>query len=523
MSTSIGSTISFDTQLRNYLPNSIRDNSQLEAWIEEGDLRTKSELAADAIIKLIRILGFRKPRVILSMSGYYRIRRIIEEIRRFEGLLHYVHSRYSRKIYRDHLDHMLRTALISSYLASSINLLSEDDKEELVLAALFHDAGYPLQEAGNTLDVIGKSVRIYELLDFKTTIESIDSDTSKHVKELSTLTGISEKDLSSDLKIPRHATVGAVIFLDCCRKQVFKVDSAQRIASAICLHHSAHNSIIESYGDRNPLPFLLALGDELQDWGRPTSYPIGYRGGLSITLPKLKIKSTGNSTDFVFKYKGATFPCYDAIHSKYLNLKRIRNDGNLDIPKITLQFPLEKVSPPILLDTIGKRFFDTVKFEKKGTWTFSQELRRGDARVASIVGLTQERVRNIRTILRNLKRTDWNTKLKLSQYDKSGNFLVSMNEPTGMKFVFDINKTQIELKLIGKQSKMQSGAIIKLNDPGKTRIPPILRTVPVIINFLSYIVRNEDFFKRKRLNHKSPIFPWDYEDRLANVFWFKPL
>ena len=74
LSTSIGPTISFDTRLRDHLPNSIKDNSHLEKWVEEGDLKIKSELAADAIIELIKILGVKKPNAILSYSGYYRIK-----------------------------------------------------------------------------------------------------------------------------------------------------------------------------------------------------------------------------------------------------------------------------------------------------------------------------------------------------------------------------------------------------------------------------------------------------------------
>jgi len=365
---------------------------------------------------------------------------------------------------------------------------------------------------------------LYKLVDFNIAIETFDSNTTKHIKELSKLTGISVRDLHLDFKALHHACVAAVIFLDCSAPSVWKVGPAQRIASAICLHHSTRNTLV-NYDKENPLPLLLTLGDELQDWGRPTSYPIGYPlrrlpQGLRIAMPKLEVSTSEYSTDCILRYKSVNFPYCDAISSKYHNLKRLRFEGAF--PKITLHFPFDRVTSPITLDSIFRSFFETITFKKRGTWTFHQHHWK-DSSIASFVGLKSDDVytiRRIRMLLSSMKKSGWQSKWKLWQYQKSGNFLISMTKPIGMKIVE--KNYEYRLNLQEGQSAYKSGSIIKLNDPIHTNIPPILRTVPVIVNVLTYILRREERFKRMNPKYTTPSFPLEFEDPEADIFWFKP-
>ncbi|GAG80380.1 unnamed protein product [marine sediment metagenome] len=111
-------------------------------WIEKGETKTKSKVAGKLLFDLLE----KRVRRYLTTDGLQRIKIIMDSLHRFEGFIEQFRTGFARKIYRDHLNHMIRTTMMASYLGKLLNLPSHEIRK-LEAASLFHDAAYPVQEA----------------------------------------------------------------------------------------------------------------------------------------------------------------------------------------------------------------------------------------------------------------------------------------------------------------------------------------------------------------------------------------
>ncbi len=478
-------TVRFDEGLRSRLPKNIRNNAALGRWMDSEELGD-TEVAAQAIINMIRKLGQAKGNEILSRRGFWNLYHIIDSFSKFEGLIQHVHTKFRGKIYRDHLDHMLRTALIACQLGRNENI-SDGRMQEVILASLFHDAGYPLQEAGEILKSIEKNVRrSFKLLDFKT--EILPNTTKKKlnekiIKQLCQKTKITEKHLHAGLfEEPFHAIVGATVFLQCCKKITGR---ALRIASAICLHHSNQDTIVND--SENPLAVLLMIADELQDWGRPASYP-RFRTGLhTFPMDKLKIS---RKYKYTLRYKGEKFPCFDVIYSKYTNLKRIHFEKL--VSPIELFFPIDQEPfGSVKLSTMLQSFQESIKFEKYSTnpWKLGDGISLSDSQVARLSLMTRDRVIQVRKLLLAINPKDWDVPWYYRQYRSSSNFLITNQSFRGISVKRISNRFRIQLV----DSKNQyTGEIVSLNNPPKIRIPTVVRVFPILYRLFSFVIETQN-------------------------------
>jgi hypothetical protein len=500
-------TVRFDERLRLQLPDSIRENPLLDKWLDESRPGS-TELAADAIKSVIRILGRKRKKPILDRTGFKRISQVIDSISKFEGLIQHVRTRFRGKIYRDHLDHMLRTALIGYQLATDAGL-AEKSKEELILAAILHDAGYPLQESSDILRSIEENVRSsYSILEFEIKIRP-DNELAMHtghiIEMLSTSTGMTTAEIRAGLfDKPHHTVVGAIVFLQCCREIS---ESAVRIASAICLHHSQRRDGIRY--EKNPLAVLLTIADELQDWGRPTSYPIGYPGGLhAVSMRKLEIHEPFRC---VLRYSGESFPLFDVIYSKYMNLRRIRLKGlqlqtafHFPITHAPYNGPRLGIMMPGLCDLIE------IERHSKNPWRIVDRSSLSDKQVSRIVSMDIDRVARIRKILPKIKPSEWDIDWFYRQYRSSGNYLVTDQPFTGIST--ERTDDRLELYLNAPKSNT-SGSMIHLNNPPRMSISNVFRVLPVLIGLHPYIVES--------LGTQIAYRPGEPGSEVS-VYWFAP-
>ena len=255
-------------------------------WIEKGETKTKSKVAGKLLFDLL------EKRVIkhLTTEGLQRIRIIMDSLRRFEGFIEQFRTGFAGKIYRDHLNHMIRTTILASYLGKLLDLRSRDIRR-LEAAALFHDAAYPVQEAASIFTRVKDDLEgAYSTVNFAGLYSNIDIPLT--IDQLQERVEIPLK-LLLDKDKPNHAVIGALEFVSQCvdksngvivKKSAIPIVSSEvlDISTAICLHDSDFEQDIKFI--ENPIAGFLIIADELQDWGRPTSQP---NGDKPIPLSKI--------------------------------------------------------------------------------------------------------------------------------------------------------------------------------------------------------------------------------------------
>ncbi len=500
-------TIVFDDRLADKLPFQLGRIKPLRDWILSQDHQIRTDLAANVFSEMSN-QSCRRLRL-LSNDGYIRIHDFALNIHRFEGLIGHVRTRFRGKVYRDHLDHMLRTSMIASYLAGRIGIhrkewLSSRQRLRLVIAALFHDIGYHVQEAGKIISDIATAIgEGYSLVSFGEARGKVRAP-ARLIVQLSNSSGVETEIIEENLEKeePNHAVISALEFLKCCRQIG---EESLRIASAILLHAPEINLDI-SYSSQ-PLATLLALADEIQDWGRPIVHPDGTQ---SITLNDLQIWRGKHSESnqliaFQFQYVGNEFPLISVVQSKNMNLRRLRIPFNIE-----LRFPL-KPSQTGSIESFARPSENLVKLEKRAKnypWkvypnsTATASL--SDEQMMERTGIKAKSILiAARTALSgNLKKSSDDSAFHqwtLWQQGKSFDFIVTKKMPVLLDLVSHSGKIKLRITfadLTGLESFF--GNLIHLNNPQESvRIPAVLKPLPITLS----------------LHHGSQ----------AEVFWFKPV
>jgi hypothetical protein len=255
----------FDSSL---LERGTWDNESCKAlygWIKTGDFDEKRLKASRLILFLTeRLLGDQ-----ISEDGKIRGGRLAESLVHLEDLLIATRSGIGRKFYRDHLNHMIRTALLANAIASKQRAFADSKANisHLVLACLFHDIAYPLAESRT---IVGQAIQAmencYKTLIFPQFIYSYRmSKVTKLQEQLIGTVGLKTEDLGNSIEEFSHSVVGGIEFLDYIRDPIL----FQPVLEAIVLHDSRLGTEVNI--DAAPLLATLIIADELQDWGRPVA------------------------------------------------------------------------------------------------------------------------------------------------------------------------------------------------------------------------------------------------------------
>ncbi len=448
-----GRTIVLDTRLIEYLPVTLREpetlRNFLNGWATETDYKRRSDNATTLFTALLekacKTLGNIKKEWYESTSKEEsHIRKIASNINRFEDLIGHIRTKFRGKVYRDHLHHMLRTALIASYLANRLNL-DDSMKLDLTIAALVHDIGYPVQEAGGIVsDVSDAAAKVCSLFDFGDAMPAIRmKGYIKGLLYLCQAVNIEYDAVIDSLegKKPEHAAISALEFLKYHREGEYK-ERHLKIASAILLHASSFQN--EFAYSNHPIAVILAIADELQEWGRPIALPDQPR---DIQLDALEIWKNRVGDDdrniFEFDYDSNNHPLISAIYSKWLNLRRI--NVNTLTTKLELRFPLNVTALDFGTFAELSATIKIVNNARSNPWIIKQNettpdeesLKLSHAQVAERTGVSEKYVEKVREALVQNRHIRVNrvSQWKLWRQEDSFDFIVSKAKPTALDLV----------------------------------------------------------------------------------------
>jgi hypothetical protein len=253
------------------------------------------------------------------MEGRIRIKRLRNVASLLEQLV-FTTRELDEKFYRDHINHMLKVALLAKAIARKKPFcLSESELATLVLACVFHDVAYPLSECGRIFNKTLESLK-----DCFSTAELFTNELVKEAKvnleSLALLTGENEARLRTALREMNHGLLSAIefkVFL----KDNKSIEIYSDVIRAIALHDSDFRTPIDVIDD--PIVGLLIIADELQDWGRPTDQDI-------VVIPRIEdfeLMDGHLRGAFIAKDYG-NFSLLKQISSKMNNLSRLRVDSN---------------------------------------------------------------------------------------------------------------------------------------------------------------------------------------------------
>ncbi|MCK4444509.1 MAG: hypothetical protein KAW09_08195, partial [Thermoplasmata archaeon] len=257
-----------------------------------------------------------------------------------------------------------------------------------VISALFHDICYPVEQSidifKNTSQALSDCYSVFGIknivwdyglvLEHKNALKRIESDLSDIIEEN---VKKANKDWRESIS---HAILGSTQYLDLQREtQRTKNPTTVNAIRSILLHDSKLvNADLQTSFVEKPLPSLLILSDELQEWGRPVTdieeIPIPE---VDLRVEKkedsLVIEATFDHTNFSRERNGLTNRLRP-FASKFRSLRRIVFDGNVHIilrfilskqpdfytkldNRIELQYKLKEGSRSILLDSNDSVFF----------------------------------------------------------------------------------------------------------------------------------------------------------------------
>lgn len=306
------------------------EKEKLEAW-------TKIYRFADKRIEASKAVAYMIPRLLGSdctnECNVYS-RRLAEKLILFEDLLYTTRGGIAKKFYRDHLNHMLRTAILSKAIAEQVKCLDFDDEETrfLVIAALTHDISYPLAEASKMLSTVASAIgECYQSLKF---VKSAPHLNVKGVLELNKYLdaesdGLDTERLADSLENHNHGLMSALEFLF----YVKEPQKYKKVIEAIALHDSEFLTPIVLLEKK--ILAALILSDEMQDWGRPVSFEED-PSIAEIDSFQLEANKIGGNFDLRGKSKASALRL---IYPKARNLSRISlKDTHLDV-ELTFSLP----------------------------------------------------------------------------------------------------------------------------------------------------------------------------------------
>lgn len=232
----------------------------LRGWVETEDLTDKRLRASRLVPALVEATVGSE----LSYQGKMRSKRIGNTLIYFEDLLLTSKSGLAKKFYRDHLNHMIRVTVLARALAKVC--LKGVDLDDVTLAALFHDLGYPIAESSNIIEDSTKALQsCFACVQFAEHSCQFDKEKVARLLELLDPYDPSHQ-LNKAMETHEHSVIGAMEFLD-------YVNDAQRYArvfEAIAFHDSSLQRKISLKG--SPVLATLIIADELQDWDRPVGF-----------------------------------------------------------------------------------------------------------------------------------------------------------------------------------------------------------------------------------------------------------
>lgn len=270
---------------------------------------------------------------------------LCDNLDHFEELIQVTRSGLGKKFYRDHLNHLIRVMLIAKYLVKKTpTILDPMDHNAFLLAAIFHDIGYPLSQISLGLEELREGIKVTYC-----TVSETNFSLKKNFPIVYNALNLICSSLPSDHREKfskvlafefdkNHGTWSASELIGRC----FLVDSMSpeiiKASTAIALHDMEYlkeNSL--DYTDF-PLAALLIMCDEMQEWGRP----LGLETIIEIKqLEKFIVNSNG--IELVFPYnKSKKVPVFRQLWSKKTSLRRFRYPFNI---KFTFLLPnYEKVT-----------------------------------------------------------------------------------------------------------------------------------------------------------------------------------
>jgi len=305
----------FDAQLVALGNWSLEQRRVLNRWLDQISAEQKGRMAAQVIA--LFALDLLKNDV--SIEGRVRIKRLQSAASLLERLV-FTTRELEKKFYRDHINHMLKVALLARAIAIKKPFcLDESQLNTLTLASIFHDIAYPMSECGRifneTLRALKDCYATAEL--FRNTLVR---ETKIDIESLALLVSQDTNKVRTMLRQMNHGLLGAIEFQGFLESEN-DLSSYSKVIRAITLHDPDFETEINPLDD--PIVGLLIMADELQDWGRPTDQEVG-------VIPRIE--------DFVLKdgqIRGrfvagnySNFSVLKQVCSKIKSLQRLSLDSN---------------------------------------------------------------------------------------------------------------------------------------------------------------------------------------------------
>jgi hypothetical protein len=354
-------------------------------WLLSGDFKIQRENAS-SFFSLAWKKAIKKIEL-PSLDQYFKILPRLEEI-----LSSTKHIR--QKLYRDHLNHNIRAAMMSSYLVYNINHNHEDMRLSF-FSGLLHDIAYPVSSYEATIQSIQESFANLNVTEAAASNSIIIKDNLKNW--VNTIAFISSIPYIKDNEIPQpfnnldtlfdkidprllyeeimcsmscdHSFLSAVVILNAVVNKVLEKDDTFndgvkrlitkqndykdlfQIIQCIALHD--RKASIDYKGINNFqqltiinmkdffLPVITIIADEIQEWGRPIS-----SNEKSIVTDCSIDYDNGN---FIIKYlcnfkkeilKEIKYCFLEHFYSKIRIFSRLKNEKN-NIIKLKLNIIIE--------------------------------------------------------------------------------------------------------------------------------------------------------------------------------------
>jgi len=338
----------FDSHLVALGDWSIEQRRLLNEWLEQETAEQKARVAAQVIASFaLDIL-----RNDASIEGKVRIKKLQSTSSLLERFV-FTARELERKFYRDHINHMLKVALLARAIAVREPFcLDAHQLKTLTLAAIFHDIAYPISECSRIFNETLKALKnCYKVAEFFT--NTLFRETDFDVASIAELIHERKSKVIEMLDHMNHGLLSAIEFQSFLKKEA--ISSYSEAIRAIAIHDSGFETEIDALKD--PIIALLIIADELQDWGRPTDQ------NVSI-IPRIE--------DFVlqdgklsgrFIIKDPTFSILKQICSKMKNLQRISlNSDEFEFSILYDAIKFEKIDHQIY-ESVLQILFESVNHD----------------------------------------------------------------------------------------------------------------------------------------------------------------
>jgi len=354
-------------------------------WLLSSDFKTQRENAS-GFFSLAWIHSIKNIDM-LPLDDYFKILPQLEEISSST-------KHIKNKLYRDHLNHNIRSALMASYLVYVISHNYEDMRLAF-FSGLLHDIAHPLSSYDGTIQSIQESFIKLDITKLTSSNSIVNRNNLKNW--VNTIAFISSIPNIKDKEIPQpfddlddlfkninpkllyeeimcsmdydHSFLSAVVVLNMAAKKVshnvndYYNDGVKRlfadqteykdlfqIIQCIALHDrkasigyrglSKSQQITMIGMDDYFLPVITIIADEIQEWGRPISSnenPIVNDCDINYSDKMLIIKYTCNFKKEILK---ETKYCFlEHFHSKIRMFSRLKNKEN-SVIKLQLEIDI---------------------------------------------------------------------------------------------------------------------------------------------------------------------------------------